>query len=66
METFPSSGRGESYRLKEHNNLINSFNEPRMLKFGILVKVGTLLNGKIEKSKFPFFRVRNEGVKFIG
>ena len=37
-----------------------------MLKFGILVKDGTLINEKIEKSKIPFFRAQNEGVKFIG
>ena len=37
-----------------------------MLKFGILVKVATLINEKIEKSKLLFFRARNEGVKFIG
>ena len=37
-----------------------------MLKFGMLVKVGTLINEKIEKSKRSFFSARNEGVKFIG
>ena len=31
-----------------------------------LRKVGTLINENIEKSKLPFFRAQNEGVKFIG
>ena len=37
-----------------------------MLKFGILVKLGTLIKEEIEKTDFfPFFEAQNdEGVKF--
>ena len=32
-------------------NIKWKYNQARMLKFGILVKLGTLINGEIEKPK---------------